>query len=328
MRHDGMISFVGSTTEPVPSLELVRDVVEGLAQDPKRIPSRYLYDALGARLFEAICALPWYKITGGESALLERQGPVISSGFEAAPTVIELGVGSGEKLSLLLGPDGPQTSMRVHLVDISSAALMRSKQTLSRHPGVEIVTHEATYEDGLATALDQADRDHPAMIIFLGSNIGNMAPEESDRFLRKSCSGCRPGDRFLLGADLIKPEAEMRLAYDDPLGVTAAFTKNLLVRLNRELDGDFEVDTFDYHVVWNDQASRIESYLVSRVEQVVCLRSAGCCIRLAKDESIWIESSHKYSADTVVAMGRNAGFSLREQWIDSESRFALTLFEA
>jgi dimethylhistidine N-methyltransferase len=328
MHDDGMISSVGSTTEPVPSLEFARDVVEGLAQDPKRIASRYLYDVLGSRLFEAICALPWYKITRDESSLLERYGPIISSGFEVTPTVIELGTGSGEKLSLLLGPDGPQTSMSVHLVDISSAALMRSRQTLSRHPGVEIVTHKATYEDGLVAALDQTDRDRPAMIVFLGSNIGNMAPAESDRFLRKSCNGCRPGDRFLLGTDLIKPEAEMRLAYDDPLGVTAAFAKNLLIRLNRELDGDFEVDTFDYHVVWNDQASRIESYLVSRVEQVACLRSAGCCVRLAKDESIWIESSHKYSVDTVVAMGRNAGFSLCEQWIDPESRFALTLFEA
>ena len=327
-RDDGMIPSVGSTTEPDPSLALASDVAEGLGHDPKRIPSRYLYDALGSRLFEAICQLPWYKITRGESALLERQGPAIVSGFEATPTLIELGAGSGEKLSLLLGPGGRPTSMQVHLVDISPTALTRSTQTLSQHPEVEVVTHEATYEDGLMMALGQTDRDRPAMVIFLGSNIGNMASAESDRFLRMIRSGCRPGDRFLLGADLIKPEEDMRLAYDDPLGVTAAFTKNLLVRLNRELDGDFDIDAFDYHVVWNDQASRIESYLVSRVEQVVCLRGAGCCTRLAEGESIWIESSHKYSADAVVAMGRDAGFSLRQQWIDPESRFALTLFEA
>ena len=328
MRDDGMISSVGAITGPDPSLALASDVAEGLGQDPKRIPSRYLYDALGSRLFEAICVLPWYKITRGESALLERQGPAILSDVAVSATVIELGAGSGEKLSLLLGNSGQPASMRVHLVDISPAALMRSQQTLSRHPGVAVVTHEATYQDGLMMALDQTDRDRPAMIVFLGSNIGNMARAESDRFLRESWRACRPGDRFLLGADLIKPEAELRLAYDDPIGVTAAFTKNLLIRLNRELDGDFEVDMFDYHVVWNDSASRIESYLVSRVEQVVCLRGAGCCIRLAKGESIWIESSHKYTADTVVAMGRNAGFSLRQQWVDPESRFALTLFEA
>jgi len=323
-----MISSVGSTTEPDPALALASDVAEGLGQDPKRIPSRYLYDALGLRLFEAICQLPWYKITRGESALLERQGPAIVSGFEGVPTLIELGAGSGEKLSLLLGPGGHQPSMRVHLVDISPTALTRSKQTLSQHPEVEIVTHEATYEDGLMMALDQTDRQRPAMIIFLGSNIGNMASAESDRFLRTVRRGCRPGDRLLLGADLIKPEEEIRLAYDDPLGVTAAFAKNLLVRLNREFDGDFDVETFDYHVVWNDQASRVESYLVSRLEQVVCLRGAGCCTSLAEGESIWIESSHKYSADEVVAMGLDAGFSLRQQWIEPESHLALTLFEA
>ena len=327
-RDDGMISSVGSTTEPDPLLALASDVAEGLGQDPKRIPSRYLYDALGSRLFEAICRLPWYKITRGESALLEQQGPAILADFGAPSTVIELGAGSGEKLSLLLGPCGQPASTCVHLVDISPAALTLSTRTLSLHPGVEVVTHEATYQDGLTMALGQTDRDRPAIVIFLGSNIGNMARAESDQFLQKIWNGCRPGDRFLLGADLIKPEAELRLAYDDPLGVTAAFTKNLLIRLNRELDGDFEVDTFDYHVVWNDQASRMESYLVSRIEQVVCLRGAGCCIRLAEGESIWVESSHKYSADTVVAMGRSAGFSLRQQWIDPESRFALTLFDA
>ena len=326
-RDDGMIASVGSTTKLGPALALANDVAEGLSQDPKRIPSRYLYDALGSRLFEAICQLPWYKITRGESTLLEQQGPAILSDFGVAPTVIELGAGSGEKLSLLLRSGAPTAPMQVHLVDISPAALTLSEQALGRHPGVEVVTHEATYQDGLITALDRTDRDRQAMVIFLGSNIGNMARAESDRFLREIGNSCRPGDRFLLGADLIKPEAELRLAYDDPLGVTAAFTKNLLVRLNRELDGDFEVEAFDYHVVWNDQASRIESYLLSRVEQMVCLRGAGCCIRLAQGESIWIESSHKYSADSVVAMGRDAGFSLRQQWIDPESRFALTLFE-
>ena len=322
------MSPVGSTTDRDPSLTLVRDVIEGLAQDPKRIPSRYLYDAVGSRLFEVICRLPWYKITRGEIALLEEQATEILSELGPTPTVIELGAGSGEKLSLLLGASGQPAAFHVHLVDISSTALTLSKRTLSQHSAAHIVTHEATYRDGLATALNQIDRDRPAMVVFLGSNIGNMAQEESDRFLREICGGCRPGDRFLLGTDLIKPEAELRLAYDDPLGVTAAFTKNLLIRLNRELDGDFDVDSFEYHVVWNGQASRIESYLVSRVDQVICLRAAGCCVSLTEGESIWTESSHKYSADAVVAMGRQAGFSLRQQWIDPESQFALTLFEA
>ena len=310
------------------SLALARDVTAGLARDPKRIPSRYLYDSLGSRLFETICELPWYKITRGESALLERQAHTILADLGPAPTVIELGAGSGEKLSLLLQHGSQLAATHVHLVDISPTALTLSKQTLGRHPDVEVVTHQATYQGGLTMALSQTERDRRAMIVFLGSNIGNMARAESDRFLREICSGCRRGDRFLLGVDLVKPEIELRLAYDDPLGVTAAFNKNLLIRLNRELAGDFDVETFDYHVVWNEEASRIESYLVSRVEQVVCLLDAGYCFRLAEGESIWTESSHKYEADAVVEMGRHAGFSLCQQWIDPESRFSLTLFEA
>ena len=323
------MSSASSTTElGRDSLALARDVAVGLAQDPKRVPSHYLYDALGSRLFEAICELPWYKITRGESALLAQEAHTILSGLGPAPIVIELGAGSGKKLSLLLEHGDLSASTQVHLVDVSQTALTLSKRVLSRHLQTDVVTHQATYQEGLATALGQTERDRPAMVIFLGSNIGNMGPVDSERFLAEIRSGCRPGDRFLLGADLVKPESELRLAYDDPLGVTAAFNKNLLVRLNRELDGDFDVEAFDYHVTWNGESSRIESYLVSRVEQLVCLREAGCCIRLAEGESIWTESSHKYTADAVVEMGLAAGFSFRQQWIDDDSRFALTLFES
>ena len=322
------MSFASSVAElGRDSVALARDVAEGLAQEPKRIPSRYLYDALGSHLFEAICELPWYTITRGESVLLAREARAILSGLGPAPTVIELGAGSGKKLSLLLEHGDMTASTHVHVVDISPTALTLSKRTLSRHLHVDVVTHQATYQEGLATALGQTERDRPAMVVFLGSNIGNMARVDSDRFLMEILGGCRPGDRFLLGADLVKPETEMRLAYDDPLGVTAAFNKNLLVRLNYELDGDFDVEAFDYHVTWNDESSRIESYLVSRVEQLVCLREAGCCIRLGEGESIWTESSHKYTADAIVEMGLAAGFSFRQQWIETDSRFALTLFE-
>ena len=112
------------------------------------------------------------------------------------------------------------------------------------------------------------------------------------------------------------------MSYDDPLGVTAAFNKNLLIRLNRELDGDFDADTFDHHVVWNAEASGVESYLVSRAEQLVCLRGVGCCLELAEGEALWTESSHKYETDAFVEMGERAGFSLRQQWIEPASSFA------
>ena len=322
-----------SSVQSLPDLDstliLARDVADGLAQDPKRIPSRYLYDTLGSQLFDAICELPWYTITRGERRLLGQHREAILSGLGEEPTLIELGAGNGEKLTLLLQSRAFQPGrMLVHLVDISPAALSASSRILEGRSGVEVVTHETTYQRGLRAARAETSGDVPAMVVFLGSNIGNMGPPEADQFLCDIRGGCRPGDRFLLGADLIKPERDLLLAYDDPLGVTAAFNKNLLVRLNRELDADFDVDAFDHHVVWNAPASRVESYLVSRLDQEVCVRDAGCCIRLTAGEAIWTESSHKYEANGIVAMGIRAGFALRQQWIEPDARFALTLLEA
>ncbi len=138
---------------------------------------------------------------------------------------------------------------------------------------------------------------------------------------------CRPGDRLLLGADLVKGEADLVLAYDDPLGVTAAFNKNLLARINRELDADFDLELFAHRVLWNAEAARIEVHLESLADQLVCIRGAGCCVQIDHGERIWTESSYKYEPDGVVAMGERAGFVRRTQWIEADSQFALTLFE-
>ncbi len=311
------------------AVELARDVAHGLGCNPKRIPSRYLYDALGSKLFEAICQLPWYPITRAERALLATHAADIVGDLGDEPTLIELGAGSGEKLSLLLDSSAIEdSSATVHIIDISSAALRLSGATLAKHSSVTIVPHETTYERGVRDVVNQTHGDGPALVLFLGSNIGNMTSREAQQFLRSIRTGCRPGDRLLLGADLVKAERDLLLAYDDPLGVTAAFNKNLLVRLNRELDGDFEVEQFDHAVVWNAEEARIESYLVSRTDQLVCLRGAGCCTTLAKGEAIWTESSHKYEPDQLSTMAASAGFATYRQWVDAENGFALTLFEA
>ena len=309
-----------------PTVEMASDVAEGLARRPKRVPAKYLYDALGSRLFEAICELPWYTITRGECALLAARAEAVMCGPAACDTVVELGCGSGAKLSMLLSAvEGRATD--VHLVDISETALEQSVQALSRHRGVRLTTHRAAYEAGLEAALQRPGRAGRALVLFLGSNIGNLASEEADRFLREIRSQCRPGDRLLLGADLVKPEAALVAAYDDPLGVTAAFNKNLLVRLNRELDADFDLDLFEHRVLWNAGASRIEVHLESLADQLVCIRGAGCCVDVAEGERIWTESVYKYEPEDVVALGARAGFARRAQWIEPESRFALSLFE-
>ena len=310
-----------------PVVELARDVAQGLAERPKRLPAKYFYDALGSQLFEAICELPWYKITRGERALLDQHAGGILSELGSAGRLVELGCGSGAKLSVLLSalPEG-EGSIDVHLVDISPSALELSRLTLSRHSAVTVVGHEATYEAGLEQALGHRDESGHALVLFLGSNIGNLTPEDAHEFLRNIRNQCRPGDRFLLGADLVKPESELLLAYDDPLGVSAAFNKNLLARLNRELDADFDLGRFDHRVVWNAEASRIESYLESRTEQLVCILGAECCVQLAEGERIWTESSCKYEPEGLVVMGERAGFVSLGQWIEADSTFALTLF--
>ena len=309
-----------------PAVEMACDVAEGLARRPKRVPAKYLYDGLGSRLFEAICELPWYTITRSECALLSAHAEAIMCGPGACGTVVEFGCGSGAKLSMLLSAvEGRATD--VHLVDISETALVQSVQALSRHPGVTLTTHQAGYEAGLGAALHGRGGAGRALVLFLGSNIGNLSSEEADRFLREIGSRCRPGDRLLLGADLVKPEAALVAAYDDPLGVTAAFNRNLLVRLNRELDADFDLDLFEHRVSWNAAASRIEVHLESLADQLVCIRGAGCCVELAEGERIWTESVYKYEPEDIVALGARAGFARRAQWLEPESRFALSLFE-
>ena len=324
-------------TEPVstsaaldvdPLAEFAQDVAEGLALRPKQLPAKYLYDALGSTLFEAICELPWYNITRGERALLEQYADAVVSGLGDAVTLVELGSGSGAKLSVLLSAvDGSSQSARVHLVDVSTTALQLSALTLGQHPAVTVVQHEATYEVGLRAALTQRDATGPALVLFLGSNIGNLDPAGTRRFLNEVRSLCRRGDWFLLGADLVKAEGDLLLAYDDPLGVTAAFNKNLLARLNRELDADFDLGSFEHRVLWNADAARVESYLESQAEQLVCVRGAGCCVTFAERERIWTESSYKYEPAGIISTGEAAGFVPQAQWIEPRSQFALTLFE-
>ena len=321
------VHSAAATVAADPTIEMAREIAEGFARRPKEIPAKYLYDALGSKLFEAICELPWYRITRGEHSLLAAHAAAIMSASGGCDTVVELGGGSGEKLSVLLAAAGGR-QLDVHLVDISPAALAQSALTLAAHLSVTLHAHEADYETGVREALRGRRTDGRALVLFLGSNIGNLSPDQADHFLQELQRACRPGDRLLLGADLVKPEAELLLAYDDPLGLTAAFNKNVLARLNRELDADFDLLEFDHCVEWNAADSRIEVYLVSRADQLVCIRGAGCCTSIDEGERIWTESSYKYEPAGIAEMGARAGFTVREQWIEPESRFALTLFES
>jgi dimethylhistidine N-methyltransferase len=212
------------------------------------------------------------------------------------------------------------------LIDISRQALEQSERTLGRLRHISVVGHRETYEVGLRHAAQQRASDSPVLVLLLGSNIGNFDAPAAEEFLRAIRGALAPGDALLLGADLVKPEPDLQLAYDDPLGVTAAFNRNLLVRINRELQGTFDLNAFAHVAVWNRAQRRIEMHLESRRDQRV--RVGDSTVTFGTGERIWTESSYKYEPIEIVAMGADAGFAPTEQWIDEEARFALTLFAA
>jgi dimethylhistidine N-methyltransferase len=319
------------TTTPALLTTFAADVARDLRLTPRQLQSKYLYDPLGSSLFEAICRLPWYRITRAESRLLDRHADAVVTAIADTPgaTIVELGCGSGEKLAVLAEAlQARGGSAHVHLIDISSQALEQSEQRLTRLEHISVVGHQSTYEDGLRRAAQARDRDRPMLVLLLGSNIGNFDAPAALDFLRHIRQSLEPGDLLLLGADLVKPAADLLLAYDDPLGVTAAFNRNLLVRVNNELGGNFDLDAFTHVAVWNAAEQRMEMHLESRTAQTVTVPAARLTVDFAPGERIWTESSYKYSPEQIDQMGADTGFLTRDQWIDEPARFALTLLAA
>lgn len=314
--------------------QFVADVQYYLTLEPRQLPSRYFYDALGSALFEAICHLPWYGITRAECRLLAAHGAEVFRLVESPSTLVELGPGNGTKLRLLLESATSTTvatplrsAMHVHLVDISPTALDEAATVVGSTSDVRVSVHAASYEDGLDEAL-RAPRDGRTVVLFLGSNIGNFDPPAAAAFLDTIRRSLRDGDALLVGSDLVKPERDLVLAYDDPLGVTAAFNRNLLVRVNRELDGNFDIARFAHRAAWNAAASRVEMHLVALRDQTVHIRAAGLEFSIKANEHIWTESSYKYRPDEIASYLQRAGFRVAAQWIDGPDQFALTLGEA
>jgi dimethylhistidine N-methyltransferase len=328
------------------------DVEYYLSLSPRQLPSQYLYDELGSALFEAICKLPWYPITRTEQRLLVSRACDIMACLDGdaddvpLSTLVELGPGSGEKLMTLLDAfaarrtsmhagsahDRARHAIVVHLVDISASALEATSRAVEAHTDVAIVTHQATYEAGLAEIAaeisDGVRLTGRTLALFLGSNIGNFDPPGAHAFLRNIRAALSPGDALLVGADLVKSERDLLLAYDDPLGVTAAFNRNLLVRANRDLGADFDIEAFTHRAVWNPNASRIEMHLVSARRQRVRIPESRLDITFEAGETIWTESSYKYRPADIIGMLERAGFKRWEQYLDGRRTFALTLVEA
>jgi dimethylhistidine N-methyltransferase len=300
-------------------------VAEYLQRRPRQLPSKYLYDALGSALFDAICHLPWYRITRAETALLAAHARDMLPAASRPHVVAELGCGNGDKLGVLLAASGAPCR-DVHLVDMSTDALDRARHRLRAARVDAIHAHPFGYEEGFHRVVAMRPPGAVMTVLFLGSNIGNFDPPASRELLTGLRRLLCPGDALLLGTDLTKSEGELLQAYDDPLQVTAAFNRNLLRRINDELGGTFDLDGFAHRAVWNADESRVEMHLVSRFPQQVAIRAVGLTIPFEVGEVIWTESSYKYTPEAVAAEGAAAGFRTGGQWIDPDARFALTRF--
>jgi L-histidine Nalpha-methyltransferase len=301
---------------------LAGDIRAGLTATPKRLEPFYLYDQLGSALFDAICELPWYGITRAETRLLARHREEIFAHLEGLTRIVELGPGDGRKLQALV--EGTSDRLIAHLVDISAGALARAAHTLSDALHVTVVTHQASFEEGL-DVIARDSSDDRTLVLFLGSNIGNFDPPASAALLDHIRGSLSHGDAFLIGADLVKPERDLRLAYNDPLGLSAAFNLNVLLRINRQLGGDFDLHAFRHRAVWNPDCSRMEMFVVSTKAQHVHIEAIDLHLDLEVGEAIWTESSYKYTGDGLIDQLDNAGFEPIAQWIDREAAFALTL---
>jgi dimethylhistidine N-methyltransferase len=309
--------------------DFANDVRLGLARPgQKELPSKYLYDDVGSALFEVISYLPQYGLTRADERLLRRHATEIVDRLNGPVAVAELGSGTGKKTRWLLEALCRRQRTSYYPVEISHSALVTCERELSDIDRISIVGFEREYLDGLLEVASYRKSDQRLLVLFLGSTIGNFDRPAGLKFLGSVRSILQAGDSLLLGTDLEKPAAQLIGAYDDELGVTAAFNLNLLARVNRELKANFDLREFCHQAKLNHEARSVEMHLLSKRRQVVSIPESEVDVEFLEGETIWTESSHKYSADEMEDMARNAGFRCDAQWIDEQWPFAENLLIA
>lgn len=328
------------TSDAAARRQFAEDVYRGLSvPHGKWLPAQYFYDDIGSALFEVITLLPEYGLTRADQRLLRTHAGEIVELLGDIPQVAELGSGSGKKTRYVLeavlrleaeqGGNGPVTYSPI---DVSGAALASCRASLENLPKLELRELRLPYLDGLrevsARRANSQRSRQPLLVLFLGSTIGNFAPEPARQFLREVRALMQPGDALLLGTDLVKPERQLLLAYDDPLGVTAAFNLNLLSRINRELAANFDLGGFRHEARWCAAESRVEMHLCATEAQTVRIDRLDLDVHFEHNESIWTESSHKFTPEGVARLARETGLECARQWIDREWPFAESLLLA
>ncbi|MFC5956744.1 L-histidine N(alpha)-methyltransferase [Streptomyces pratens] len=295
------------------------DVLQGLTSSPRTLPPKWFYDARGSELFEEITGLPEYYPTRAErEILLARSGEI--AGASGARTLIELGSGSSEKTRHLIDA---LTGLHTYVpVDVSESALTSAGQALAaERPGLNV---HALIDD-FTRSMTLPDTPGPRLVAFLGGTIGNLLPAERGAFLASVRAMLAPGDALLLGTDLVKDEKVLVRAYDDAAGVTAAFNRNVLTVINRELGADFDPAAFDHVAVWDAEHEWIEMRLRSRDRQSVKIQALDLAVDFDAGEELRTEVSAKFRKERVRDELESAGLELSRWWTDEEGRFALSL---
>jgi dimethylhistidine N-methyltransferase len=297
-----------------------RDVIAGLSAARKSVPAKYFYDAEGSRLFEAICELAEYYPTRTEIALLSSVAPEIARHIRPGAALVEFGSGASIKTRLVLDA-APHLGAYVPL-DISESALSQAARAIADdYPDLRVIPIAGDFTKMMT--LPESIRVRPVVGFFPGSTIGNFTPAEAAHLLARSRGLLGEGSSFLIGVDLVKPVATLLAAYDDRLGVTAAFNKNLLVRINRELEGDFDLAAFEHRAVWNAEESRIEMHLVSKRAQRVAIGDE--IFDFAAGETIHTENSYKFTPRMIADIAARGGWRVETSWVSGAQPFATLL---
>lgn len=296
------------------------DALHGLGQVPKRLSPKYFYDRAGSELFDAICELPEYYVTRAETSIMRARVHEVVASWGSAVRVVEPGAGSGTKTRLVLEALGPQRCLEYVPVDISREHLGQAAARLrADYPWLRVTPHAADFvaDMPLSSTKDGAR----TVVYFPGSTIGNFDPPDAERLLARFRRAAGLGGTVVMGVDLKKDPAMLHAAYNDAQGVTAAFNRNVLARMNRELGATFDLDAFAHYAFYEPVHGRIEMHLVSLRRQEVVV--SGRKLRFAEGESIRTECSYKYDLPGAERLARRAGLHLIDAWLDDDRRFAV-----
>lgn len=309
---------------------LAEDVRTGLTAARKSLPPRWFYDALGSSLFDTICFLPEYYVTRAEAEVLSTHRSEIVHAFGTDVRLVELGSGAARKTRILLDVlTARQRDVEYVPVDVDATMLERSAgELLSEYDRLRItgICSDFTAPSKPLAALPP--HRGRTVALFLGSTIGNLDPDAAVSMLRDLHGALRPGDALLLGTDLQKEKSVLEAAYDDELGVTAAFNLNLLGRINRELGGEFDISSFAHEALYDETLGRIEMHIVSRIGQTVRIGALDLDLHFEEGETIHTENSWKHTDATIAELATASGFALTEVWKDSRQWFADALLVA